>query len=83
MVSYLPDDLGSHGWKCRATLRMQEEIGEKQALGKRHNMPVKVGGNLIDGIDEDLKTVAFNFDLELWQPASKNRREIPDESQGD
>ena len=39
-----------------ATLRMQEEIGEKQALGKRHNMPVKVGGNLIDGIDEDLKT---------------------------
>ena len=36
---------------------------------------------LID--DDDLKPDGFNFDFELWQPASKNHREIPDESQGD
>ena len=66
-----------------ATLRMQEEVGEKQALEKRYKIPVKVGENLIKVIDEDLKTAGPNFDIELWQPASENHREIPDGSQGD
>ena len=52
-------------------------------MRKRHKIPVRVGENLIEAIDDDLKPDGFNFDFELWQPASKNHREIPDESQGD
>ena len=52
-------------------------------MGKRHKIPVKVGENLTEAIDEHMKTAGPNFDIELWQSASKNRREIPDDSQGD
>ena len=45
-------------------------------------MPVKVGENLIEAIDEDLNTTGSNFDFELWQPERKDHREIPDNSQG-
>ena len=60
-----------------AALRMQEEIGEKQALGQRHYMPVKVDGKLIDGIDEDLRTAGPNFDIGLWQPGAKTTGKRP------
>ena len=80
MVSHPPDGLGSQGWGAVATLRLQEEV---QALGKRHHMPVKVGENLLEAIDEELKVAGPNFDIVLWRPANKTRREIPDDSQGD
>ena len=45
-------------------------------------MLVKVGENLMEAVDEYLKTGGPNFDVELCQPASKNHWEIPGDSQG-
>ena len=52
-------------------------------MGKRHKISVTVVENPIEAIDNDLKTVGPNFDIELWQPGSENYREMPDDSHGD
>ena len=57
--------------------------GEKRVLGKHHEIPVKVGENLMEAIDEDLNTTGPHFDFELWQPERKDHREIPDNSKWD
>ena len=46
-------------------------------------MPVKVGDNLKEAIDGDLKVADPNLDIELRQPASENDPEIPDDSEWD
>ena len=56
--------------------------GESIDIALTLSTAVDVEENLIEAIDEDLKTAGPNFDFELWQPASKNHREIPDSSQG-
>ena len=37
----------------------------------------------MEASNEDLKSDGPNLDFELRQPASKNHREIPNDSQGD
>ena len=67
---------------------MQEFPGAERGKGRSeyggHGINTSQGwGKTDEASDEDLKTVGPNFDFELWQPARKNHRKMPDDSQGD
>ena len=52
-MSRLPDDLGSHGWRCSGDVT---EAGGTGCRKRQREKQVKVEGKLIDGIDEDPRT---------------------------